>query len=231
MAADPCLATRGLDVAAVIAAWESGFDPATFDPPADQPLGARMRDLLGLRVASFGPVLEAVADCPGCGEVLDVTLDLRDLLGHPLPADTPCAIRDEGFEALIRAPRPADLDAAAGTADPARALFEACILAATRDDRPIAAAALPDSLRAAAAEALAARDPLTEVSLGLTCPACGTASSVGLAAEAVLAQDIAEAAPRLLAEVARLACAFGWTEQAILAMTPARRRAYLALAG
>jgi hypothetical protein len=38
------------------------------------------------------------------------------------------------------------------------------------------------------------------------------------------------AARRLLAEIHRLAARYGWSEEAILSMPPARRRHYLALA-
>ncbi|WP_431284182.1 hypothetical protein ACQW02_05060 [Humitalea sp. 24SJ18S-53] len=231
MRADPSPTPRGLDAAGVIAAWEAGPDPAMFGLHPDQPLGMRMRDVLGIRIASFGPVLDAVADCPDCGAALDVALDLRDLLRDPPPDDAPCHIAAEGFYARVRAPTAADLHAAALAPDPARALFEACILDATHGDTPVPPKTLPDSLRIAATEVLGARDPLIEVTVSLTCPDCGAVALAGLDAEALLAQDIAAAAPRLLAEVAALARAYGWAEAEILALPAARRRAYLDLAG
>ena len=42
--------------------------------------------------------------------------------------------------------------------------------------------------------------------------------------------EVDAAARRMMGEVAAIAAAFGWTEAAILAMSDARRRAYLELA-
>lgn len=222
---------RVMDAARVITAWEGGLAQAGLLPDPTLPLGRRMRALLALRAASFGPIVDAVADCPGCGMVLDVPLDLTVLLDIPAPEAKPVAVQVAGIRALLRPPSAADIAAAASAGDPARAVFEACVLTATHNDEAVPPAALPHALRVAAAEAIAAHDPLTEVTLALDCPACGTHSAIGLDAEALLTQDIAAAGPRLLAEIATLARAYGWAEASILAMPPARRRAYLALAG
>ena len=46
----------------------------------------------------------------------------------------------------------------------------------------------------------------------------------------LLTERVAEQAQGLLADVAMLAAAFGWSEGDVLAMSPARQRAYLGLA-
>jgi hypothetical protein len=153
------------------------------------------------------------------------------LLAVPAPEEQAITLREVGLEVALRAPNAADLAAAMAQPNPARALFEACVIAARQDGAAVPPAQLPEPVREAAAAAIAARDPLTEVTLALVCPACAATAAIGLDAEALLAQDIAAEGPRLLAEVATLARSFGWSEAAILAMPPARCRAYLALAG
>jgi hypothetical protein len=84
-----------------------------------------------------------------------------------------------------------------------------------------------------AAEALArieAREAAGVLDLDLACAACGTRWRETLDVAAAVWAEIAAASWRLMAEIADLAAAFGWSEQAILALSPARRRAYLALA-
>ncbi len=61
---------------------------ATAEDLLDAGIGERDRSLINLRCALFGTAAEAVADCPACGQRLDLNIDLRDLLlpgsGKPL---------------------------------------------------------------------------------------------------------------------------------------------------
>ena len=83
--------------------------------------------------------------------------------------------------------------------------------------------------RAAAALDEAAGDAL--LALVSECPECGGRVDGVLDSCALLWDAVADAAPQLLREVATLATAFGWTEPEVLALTPARRAAYLDLVG
>lgn len=56
---------------------------ASADELMDAGIGERDRSLIRLRCALFGATADAVADCPSCGERLDITVDLRDLLLPP----------------------------------------------------------------------------------------------------------------------------------------------------
>lgn len=237
----------GLGPVEMLAAWETGAaDPVeranalllagglmSRDAIRQLPLGARERALLALRGATFGPVLEGMADCPACGATLDVALDTRELCQEPRRTDQAASVPlvADGISAWLRTPTAADLDRVHGL-DPelaSRRLFEACVLRAERDGSPIAPADLSDSVREAAAEALGDNDPLLDAGVAVTCPECGTSAVIGLDVGSFLWQEVADEARRLLEEVATLARAFGWSEEAILAMRPARRRAYLAL--
>ncbi|MER7418342.1 hypothetical protein ABT346_16425 [Micromonospora peucetia] len=129
-----------------------------------------------------------------------------------------------GHRLTLRLPTPADLAEAARTGDAAAAerwLLRACLLAADPPlDDPVAAVAEVSA-------AMAERDPLGVVAVGLTCPGCGTTTEalVDLPAWAWQAADAR--VRRLLGEVHRLARAYGWSETEVLGLGPHRRAAYL----
>jgi hypothetical protein len=172
----------------------------------ERPLGATHRRVLALREALLGGELLATARCPACQEQLEFAVDVADL----------CAGDAAASAAGWRAPAPADLLAVAGDPDPVAALRARCLAAG--------APAPHDS-------ALAAADPLAETVLDLQCPDCGTGFAVDLDVGSFVWQEVDAAARRLLLEVATLARAYGWTEEQVLSLTPARRAAYLRIAG
>jgi hypothetical protein len=91
-------------------------------------------------------------------------------------------------------------------------------------------AELPANVRAALASAMADADPLAEVLLGVSCPACGAAFVADVDVGAFVWAELQAAARRLLREVDILARAYGWTEAEVLALDDRRRAAYLELA-
>ncbi len=76
---------------------------------------------------------------------------------------------------------------------------------------------------------MAELDPAAEIWLEATCPACGSASTVLLDPAAIVVEEVDRHARRILREVDQLARAYGWREPDVLALGPARRRAYLGL--
>jgi hypothetical protein len=171
-----------------------------------QPLGATHRGVLTLRQGVLGGPLAATAACPWCQERVEFALAVPDVLAGDVPAPV----------AGWRAPTPVDLMAAAQADDPVAALRTRC----------------QDSVGPGPAdELLADADPLAELLLDLHCPACGTGFAVDLDIGSYVWQELDAAARRLLLEVATLARAYGWTEPQVLALTPARRAAYLRIAG
>ena len=118
-----------------------------------------------------------------------------------------------------------DLEAAASTGAPGPARRELA-------RRCLGADAVPaDELADAVSAALEAADPHLSVRLALRCPACGTSfeATVDVAAHVWAALD--GRAHRVLTEVADLAGAYGWTEDEVLRLPQARRRAYAERAG
>jgi hypothetical protein len=212
---------------------------------ARMPVGRRDAVLMELRHRTFGSALNGLAVCPSCGERVEVGFPLEalfaqhqmapDLSLDPGQAETH-KMSTSGYELAFRLPTSADLLplAANSRPDPQAArqtLLEGCLLAAEHQGQPVPAADLP----AEVVEALVARmeelDPLADVILPLTCPACGNAWEVAFDIVSFFWAEINAWGERLVREVHTLASAYGWREADILAMTARRRQKYLELAG
>jgi hypothetical protein len=218
------------------------------DEPADaiarQPIGERDRGLLMLRQALFGPQMEGVAACPACGERLELTVGVAELLaqapdepsaagGHePDGHEAAGAFALDGYEIRYRLPDSLDLLEASGIGDPSavrRALLSRCVLEATAAGQPVTATDLPERVAHGLAEALAQADPLGDIELALACPACGREWVAPFDIAGYLWAEVDDWAKRLLRDVHTLASAYGWREADILALSPWRRQAYLDL--
>jgi hypothetical protein len=173
------------------------------------PVGARTAALLQLA----GPApMKPLLDCPACGERIEAELPIDSLVG--LDPGVDCI---DAAGVLLRRPTGADL----------------CVLQRTgtlparwwRVGEGIGAAIDDD----AALEALSEADPLVGFQLQCRCPACGLESTSEVDLETLALRRLAAAQARLEREVHALASHYGWTEEQILAVAPARRARYLAL--
>lgn len=222
--------------------------------PGRWSLGQRDVALLHLHTATFGRSLEAVTECPACGDQLELELDTALLTGTgaepsgtlpgiaPAPPQDPAAqtVRAHGHVVRCRPPRAADVAAAAERAASAPgpgsrraaadALFCSCVESAAHHGEPIAPDRLPPTVREAVEAALEAADPAAETRLRLTCPACGHRWGAVLDPAGFVCAELDRAAVALAGEVHALAREYGWAERDILAMRPARRRLYLEVA-
>ncbi|MBB4842925.1 hypothetical protein HNP55_001440 [Paucibacter oligotrophus] len=200
---------------------------ANLDLP--QGLGERNKALLALRTRLLGPHIALQADCPHCASELEFELDCPALLaqlGEPEP-DIPQCLEVDSYRLQFRRPCIDDVRASAkqDAAEFSRLLLQRCILDyQAPDDSP-----MPEALSTALAQRLEQLDPAAQLSLALQCPDCARPWSAPLAPAALLWQELRAEAERLLAEVAALAQAYGWSEEHILAMSPQRRGHYLQL--
>jgi hypothetical protein len=196
------------------------------------PLGEAVREMLCLHHAIGGTELQGTSICPVCGTSNEVSIDPQIL---NVPATSAAlSLRIEGWEVELRQLTLGDLLDAGALGDAVAAeglLRERAIAAATGPDGPVVAADLPEVVIAAIEERLDELDPLADARLGLCCLACDQRWDVALDIGLFLAQALAHQARAALADVAALARTYGWSERDILAMPPARRRAYLELAG
>ncbi len=211
-------------------------DDGTGDSALARTVGQCDAELLRLRAALFGPVLEATARCPACGAIAAAAVRCDDLL-MPSPDATPAATFDYdapalGIRAALRLPTSADLLALEGSGDlgAARAtLLARCVRGAQHDGASCAVGDLPAAAQAEIAQAIAAHDPQADVQLGFHCPGCGTAWQPVFDIAAYLWQELHAWALRLLRDVDVLAQCYHWREADILALSPRRRQAYLEL--
>lgn len=199
---------------------------------AEWPVGRRDGQLLEAYRMNFGPCLEGLAACPGCGRRLEFALETASLAGElpALPSGNEFDFNLGDLSMRCRLPNSRDLAAAAMADDEtgaSLALLHSCVLALSRAGQPDTVEHLTDTEIAALEEQLAQRDPQADLTLALTCAECGQTWQESLDVVEFLWTQVAARARRLLLEVHSLASAYGWSESDILAMSPVRRQAYL----
>ncbi len=197
-------------------------------------LGQCDERLLTLREWTFGPRLDAVVECPVCSQALEFTVDGAALRVAPtgIPSHTlVSSVAD--WEVQYRLPNSVDiagLDPEAANDSRRQQLLGCCVLSARRAGATVAAKELPPEVADAIAERMAEADPQAEMQLALTCPDCAHKWDSPLDIVSFFWSEINAWAARILNDVYILASAFGWREADILAMSSARRTAYLELA-
>jgi hypothetical protein len=204
---------------------------------AELSIGERDALLLRLRKATFGPTLTGIADCPSCRERIEVALDAAELemqsaASSPM-STSGAAVEAEDYVLQLRPPNSHDVIAASRLEMPSarEMVLRRCILSAQRGGAPVEPDEVPAAVLAIAEQRLAERDPQADVRLRLVCPACEHDTTMIFDIASFLWHEIDAWACRILREVHTLASAYGWTEDAILGLTPFRRRCYLELVG
>lgn len=205
-------------------------------------IGDREALLLHIRRLNLGDGMQCALHCLNgdCEERLDLELKVDDLL---LPAygerphwhETMIEDGSTGYLVDFRLPTGDDQEAASLVADDgieaaADLLIGRCIRTVTigatvlqeGDDWP---RAVLDSLP----ENMSALDPQAEMSLNMTCPACGTKFVSLFDTADFLRGELVAQVDTVYREVHVLATCYHWEEQAIMRMSRARRRIYLNL--
>lgn len=236
---------RALTLLAVVGAGGGRAAPA----PEDGDLDVGSRDVLLARVlaAMGGAVVWARADCGACAAALDVPVDVGAVARLPVHrGGSRFTTTVDGGEVAFRLPTTGDLLAVRGlTPQQAReALLVRCLLT---DDpgwsggdggttgqgvtgQGVTGRGGVDPATAEAVEAAMERiAPAGAVELLVECP-CGTRTRTVLDIPVLLWAEIETRAAGLLRDVHALASAYGWAEEQVLALSPARRAAYLELA-
>jgi hypothetical protein len=189
---------------------------------ADWPLGRRNRALAQLHCAVFGGMLRGWARCPACGEQLEFDFDGRRLVdAAPDREGRLVAVGEWRF----RLPTSRDLAAASTEASEAAATLRLLSDCWAGEERPHAAWNDEDVRRIE--EGMSEADPLAEIRLHFDCPQCSASFDESLDLPSFVWAQIDSQARATLAEIHELAIAYGWSESAILALSPARRGAYL----
>jgi hypothetical protein len=238
---------KAVSSAQLLAAWERGLtqpparraltllnaagDGGSFDAPVSLSIGQRDKRLLCLREQMFGSRLNAIAQCPACGESLEVDFNIADIRVEPAePAPGPFTLEHEEYVVAFRLPASLDLaslDENAPALKNRRRLVELCVLSAHCDGGVISADELPDKIVAAVATQMSKADPQADVLIAVQCPACTLLWSAPLDIGGFFWAELNAWAARVLREVHLLAAAYGWREPDILALSPTRRQLYL----
>lgn len=254
---------RPLDAVELLAVWEQACTrspveralalvaAASPETPPDElaalPIGRRDAALLLLRAWTFGPEITATAECPSCGERVELSTAVGELL-VPEPPNAPdfgapaepIEVSAGGCSLTLRLPDSRDLLSLSATAgDPGelrQQLFRRTVLAARAggkrlDPQQLDLGKLAPEVVEAAMARLAEADPQADVELSLTCPGCGHGWLAGFDITTFFWREIEAWALRTLREVHVLASAYGWAEREILALSAWRRSAYLQLVG
>jgi hypothetical protein len=251
---------RALSASELLEVWERGSaqvpveraltllgaacDDQTPQALARLSIGRRDALLFTLRERTFGPHLNGLADCPGCGAVLETHLNASDLRVEPKggpradlgEAAETLTLAVAGCEVSFRLPHSLDLLAVAdgGRTNDASArtlLIERCLVAAERDGERLDAGRLPPPVIEAMTRRMAEADPQAEVQFALACPECGAHWHSLFDIESFFWAEINAWAHRTVGEVHVLASAYGWHEADILNMSAWRRQCYLNLTG
>lgn len=188
-----------------------------------EPIGRFNARLWTVRCGYFGPLLTAVIDCSGCGEKVEVTLDITPFCNDfaAQGATSWQEIVGDAGTVCFRLPTLGDLMAAGEATsfeDASKRLIQSCV------ETPNV---LSGELLAAISAKIEEVDPLALLELHGLCPQCGQAWAGFLDAAWFVWSELQTWAERTFQEVHLLARAYGWREQEILALSPTRRQAYL----
>lgn len=195
-------------------------------------IGQRDALLIQLRALVFGAQVQSVADCPSCGERLELSFDLHDLL-VAAPGDPSVAFEliCDGYTLLARPANVSDLLLLKpNNLQQARSqLLQRCVLRAQYGDQEISPADLPAPIVDRLSADLAAADPQADVQLLLDCPSCGHEWCALFDIVSFFWRELDAWARRTLRDVHTLAWAYGWCESEILGLSAERRALYLEL--
>lgn len=197
-------------------------------------IGRRDRLLLTLREWTFGSRLLGRVPCEKCSEPLELSFNVSDICAPETEGADSLALKLDGYEVQFRLPDSRDLSAVQQSVDVSSGedvLLSRCLLSVTKAGTERAPADLPERLREAVAKRMAEADPQADVQLQLSCPACGHRWLAAFDIVSYFWSEINAWAYRILGEVHKLAAAYGWREEEILAMTPRRRHIYLEMVG
>ena len=211
-------------IARALAIIQAAFPAMPAGDIARLSVGRRDLLLLMIRRAMLGTTFESVAECPKCTERLEFTLNAADLeIGSLEPAAHEYELAFEQYRVRYRLLDSYDIiDAGAcASIEEARALLvDSAVLDATVAERSVRPDQLPADVVERLAVAITENDPQAELLLNLDCPACGHGWQVLFDVATFFWDEV-------LRDVHFIASKYGWSEDAILSMSPMKRKLYL----
>lgn len=217
---------RAVEMLRVCGASQQDEDPAALA------LGARDLRLLALREQAFGSEIDGIANCPQCGDPMEMQFSVDDVRLPARKEPETLSVESEGYAVRFRLPTSQDLLAvefAGNEQEDGHRLLQCCVSDASWQGQAIAVNDLPEAVQDAVAASMAASDPQAEIELSLQCPSCGRSWREIFDIEAFFWNELQAWAIRMLRDIHQLASGYGWSEREILALTPLRRSIYLNL--
>jgi hypothetical protein len=201
------------------------------DAAWDWTVSERLQGLLAIAHAGGDRMTQAVATCdhPGCGGRVELEMGIEAFASESattLPWRAP-----DGSSLQLRLPSGRDLDLwlqHASEMTDAEAWLVHSLVERVDDQVPTADWHLPADWLVPLAAALADADPLTALTLDVTCPYCAQAVAVDVDLELLLIDGLRQRQARLTDEVHQLAAHYHWSERDIAALPSWRRRRYIA---
>ena len=194
-------------------------------------IGSRDRLLLEYRSETFGTDFELQTVCPNCGERLELQAS-SDEFHRPRDAEREVHEWTDGqYRVKFRLPSSQDVVIASRGAEmdeQYRRLWRRCT-STTLEGHEIDPDLVPDEVRRRVEEAMLELDAQAVVAMRLDCPECGNAWDADFDVVPVLWAEFDRLVRQRLHDVHRLAETYGWSEETILNLSPARRQFYLDL--
>ncbi|MDB6084918.1 MAG: hypothetical protein JWN43_2799 [Gammaproteobacteria bacterium] len=213
---------HALDRSALMCAWARPDLPV--DAIADLPLGEITVILLRTRAACFGEQIRGHVDCEDCGQRLELTVSVGELL-QPTAGSASREVSAAGIRCRVPCLRDLAAVASEGDVEHAARQMLARLLDNGGDDIP----AMSEMTVREIEDALEKADPNADLAFEVRCDVCGHLGVAQLDAGELLWDEIDVRARGLLAEVHLLARAYGWTEREILGLSAKRRASYLSM--
>jgi hypothetical protein len=231
----------GLEACARYAEQIAGRADGTPLDAGELPVGDLDVLLVAWRRELLGDAMTAEGDCLACGAAVDVRFSLAAYAEHhrPRAARGACPGEDGWWQlgdTWFRLPTVRDVLAAAAAPAAATVLLRACLRDAGPPAGTGAALAVPAARPAAprggrkagqaVERAMSALAPTLRADVTGTCPDCGAAVRFDVDARELCMSELRYHAASVFTDVHLIASCYGWPQQAILDLPPARRRVY-----
>jgi hypothetical protein len=178
--------------------------------------------LMALHAELVALPIEAQVHCAKCGTDNEFAVPHEAILALPEPAARSIVTLDVGGQARsFRLPCMADLEALDDEEPVGRQLMRRLSM----DGEGV----LPVADVAALEQRFEELDSAANVVVSIACAGCGAAIEATVDVAGFVARDIDRLADGLYRDIDMIAGAYGWGEDEILALPPARRRRYVAL--
>jgi hypothetical protein len=192
-------------------------------------IGDRAALTLHARQLELGDSLDCTVVCTKCGKNMSVVLSVAKLLdARHLEPSINYGIDVDGFTLQVRPLTALDQDKLIGTSEKGEmeeALARSCIV---HSDRPLPEK-LPQQLIDAIGSKLEEVDPLSEITLHLSCAECSHKFGASFDIEDFVYREMEMSLGDLESEVHWLAFHYHWSESEILSLPVRRRKRYISL--